>query len=162
MLTINTVKGRHSHFQRRKQYVTHKTRSLLGIRTDSTPLQRSVPCIDRPSICRRPDSHTYLVFISPFFSFCLIWRCRFFRVFFVFLYHCRLLFVWRVRRTFVLPCDHGLDFLHLCENSINQSNQSPHAISIITVRQKLRSTRETVISRQRSNIQGDFRITPQP
>ena len=35
-----------------------------------------------------------------------------------FLYHCRFLFVWKVRRTFFvfpdnsvfLPCDHGLDF----------------------------------------------------
>ena len=43
-------------------------------------------------------------------------------------------FVWRVRRTFfpsgwcfsIIPCVHGLNFWHqlICENSINQSNQS--------------------------------------
>ena len=38
------------------------------------------PSFNRPSICRRPDSHT--CFFLSFFHF-FIWRRRFFRVFFV-------------------------------------------------------------------------------
>ena len=63
-----------------------------------------------------------------FLFFFFFWRCLFFQVF---LYHCRFLFVWRIRRTFfpfgwcfLIPCDHGLDFFHqtslIYENSINQ------------------------------------------
>ena len=64
------------------------------------------------------------------FSFLFIWRCRFFRVFFVPLFPLSLCMDYRVRRTFFpsgwcffLPCNHGLDFLHqliLCENSIKK------------------------------------------
>ena len=56
--------------------------------------------------------------------FLFLWRWRFFQVF---LYHCRSLFVWRVRCTFFLPdgvflpCAHGLDFCHQLIQEFNQS-----------------------------------------
>ena len=67
------------------------------------------------------DDLTYIVYIH----ICLfVWRCRFFRVFF--LYHFRFLFVWRVRRTFFsfrmvffyLVTTGWIFDISLCENSI--------------------------------------------
>ena len=80
------------------------------------------PSFDRPSICRRSDSHTcFFLSFFPFFLF--IWRCRFFRVF------SRFLLVWRVRRTFFpsgwcffyLVTTGWIFDISLCENLINQS-----------------------------------------
>ena len=79
------------------------------------------PSFNRPSICRRADSH-----MSFFFSFFL---SLFLSIFFW--YHFRFLFVWRVNRTFFLS---GWYFFYLvttgwifdislCENSINPINQ---------------------------------------
>ena len=61
------------------------------------------------------------------FFLLFIWKCRLFRVFV--LYHCRFLFVWRVRRTFFpsgwcffyLVTTSWIFEISLCENSINQS-----------------------------------------
>ena len=69
-------------------------------------------------------------FLFCFVTFFVLWRCRFFRVF---LYHYRFPFLYGeyvVRFSLpdgvFPPCDHGLNFWHqlICENSINQSNQS--------------------------------------
>ena len=51
---------------------------------------------NRPSICRRSDSHSCF-FILVFFLFCLFGHVAFSEYF---LYNFRFLFVWRVRRTF--------------------------------------------------------------
>ena len=73
--------------------------------------------------------HTYIhagAPIAPRASFSIFWRCRFFRVFFVPLPFS--LCMEYVVRSFLpdgvfLPCDHGLDFLHLVreDSIINQS-----------------------------------------
>ena len=51
---------------------------------------------NRPSICRRSDSHSCF-FLFVFFLFCLVGHVAFSEYF---LYNFRLLFVWRVCRTF--------------------------------------------------------------
>ena len=67
-------------------------------------------------------------YIFTFFTFLFIWRCRFFRVFFLYNFH--FLFVWRVRRTFfpsgwcffyLVTTGWIFDISPLCEKSINQS-----------------------------------------
>ena len=60
-------------------------------------VQYSGPSFNRPSICRRPDSHTCFFFL---FSFCFFGDVAFPEYF---VYHWRFLFVvWRVRTSFVL------------------------------------------------------------
>ena len=78
----------------------------------------------RSSICMRPDSHTqspnnclrpFFALISSFFLFFVSLKMSLFPSIFEPL---PFLFVWRVRRTLllpdgvILPCDHELDFWH--------------------------------------------------
>ena len=80
------------------------------------------PSFNRSSICRPPDSRTCFFL----FSFLIIWRCRFFRVFFVPLpfslcmestshvFPFRIVFFYLVATSWIFD-------ISLCENSINHS-----------------------------------------
>ena len=82
-------------------------------------LLKPCPSFNRPSISRRPDSHTC------FFLFPFIWRCLFSEYF---LHHFRFLFVWTIEyvvRSFLpngvfLLCDHGLISAYVRIQSINE------------------------------------------
>ena len=84
---------------------------------------RGLP-FNRPSICRRPDSHTCFFFFLLF-----IWRCRFFRVFFVPLPLSPCMestsYVISFRMVFFCLVTTGCIFyINSCENSINQNQIS--------------------------------------
>ena len=78
------------------------------------------PSFNRPSICRRFDSHTCF-FLFFLFCFCLFGDVAFSEYFFVpfplslcmesrsYVLSFRMVFK---ERSVFLPCDHGLDFLH--------------------------------------------------
>ena len=96
--------------------------------------------------CRRPDSHTCF-----FFSFCLFGDVAFSEYF---LYHCRFLFVRRVRRTFFpsgwcffyLVTTGWIFYISLCENSINQAKNTGFVklLAIIKAIHRLRTQLQAI------------------
>ena len=93
-------------------------------------------------------------FLSFFLSLVVIWRCRFFRVF-ILPFPLSLCMEIRVRRTFFPhKVTTGWIFdISLCENSINQSNQSlPSCLWSLRILPSLLGSRLTILYRDASSV----------